>query len=96
MLGREVGRLWSSFIPTNFCLFFFFTATFQMPKSIEVDRLLKHTKAFNEGLMDHVDWLDRMTFSCAEKVKKEVFEHLRFLARKFSLFSCKNLNFWIF
>uniref|UniRef100_A0A0N5AFY1 Phosphatidylinositol 3-kinase catalytic subunit type 3 n=1 Tax=Syphacia muris TaxID=451379 RepID=A0A0N5AFY1_9BILA len=43
----------------------------KFPKSAEVHRLLKHTKAFDEGLIEKVGWLDRITFSHIESIKKK-------------------------
>ena len=37
-----------------------------------MDRLAKHTKEYNEGLIENVEWLDGFTFSCVEKIKKRV------------------------
>ncbi|VDD87750.1 unnamed protein product [Enterobius vermicularis] len=43
---------------------------FNFFKISEVDRLAKHTKEYNEGLIENVEWLDGFTFSCVEKIKK--------------------------
>ncbi|VDK50743.1 unnamed protein product [Anisakis simplex] len=43
----------------------------ELVKECDVDRLHKLTKEYGEKLIEHVDWLDRITFPCIEKIKKE-------------------------
>ncbi|KHN83796.1 Phosphatidylinositol 3-kinase catalytic subunit type 3 [Toxocara canis] len=43
----------------------------ELAKQSDVDRLHKLTKEYGEKLIEHVDWLDRITFPCIEKIKKE-------------------------
>ncbi|VDK89001.1 unnamed protein product, partial [Onchocerca ochengi] len=40
-------------------------------KQTGVDRLQKRTKEYGERLIEHVDWLDRLTFPRIEQIKKE-------------------------
>lgn len=44
-----------------------------------VDRLQKLTKEYGERLIEHVDWLDRLTFPRIEQFKKEVFSVFDFV-----------------
>uniref|UniRef100_A0A915PPY9 Phosphatidylinositol 3-kinase catalytic subunit type 3 n=1 Tax=Setaria digitata TaxID=48799 RepID=A0A915PPY9_9BILA len=44
---------------------------FAFTKHTGVDRLQKLTKEYGEKLIEHVDWLDRLTFPRIEQIKKE-------------------------
>uniref|UniRef100_A0A915AJ48 Phosphatidylinositol 3-kinase catalytic subunit type 3 n=2 Tax=Parascaris univalens TaxID=6257 RepID=A0A915AJ48_PARUN len=46
-------------------------STAELRKHSDVDRLHKLTKDYGEKLIEHVDWLDRITFPCIERIKKE-------------------------
>ncbi|VDK70545.1 unnamed protein product [Litomosoides sigmodontis] len=64
-------------------------------KQTGVDRLQKRTKEYGERLIEHVDWLDRLTFPRIEQIKKEreVEQRCLYLIVEMARFICGDSTF---